>query len=795
MKHLVLSVWVICIIAGIADARLRNPWVVVDKQLNLWSPEKMAATNISYPSFPRFNPADPDSFFKQLIGHMMVWEHRDGSAGNFFVDFNKKREYCIKNGYSHHDINYYREHGTQCMDWTKWVNTLGDGYCNIMAGCLISMATQLGIEARSFNILDGGHAITDMYYNNGWHFFDLDEGGFGWNTAGTTYGLDWIMQNVDTYFTLPYTQTSFMTVKYFWSYAGAKAWIQNAMKSPDYMWFGYAPMGADMSMCLRIGEKLERFWNPINQAWSFGNIPVFNNLKAFGNGRITYEPNLGSAYADFLDGVYEMSNVQQVANGVQATGTGAYATWAVRSGNPIVFSKVTTTGSGLTRKYSPDMGITWYAYADSADVQELYDYLLKVEIANGSTLTGLKIETVTLLHPGALPRLREGTNACQLQMYDNDETLTMHPNWSTATNFNKYVVAQSGFSYGSAQTPGDYAYFPNYGQSSTGGPGSYLTLKLPGPQGGQVVGAAGYAFFYRNDLHQTFLTTRANWTETNSAQIRLSNAMNSGFVSVGHNTLHQNSSQTTMGLMKPSQWGFSMPWTSVGVPRKKISNPGQDGYFQFYYNGPNASTYCHGISAYAQYYINNLSKDYLNDMTITHIWNKTDSSQGSATVNITAAQIAAALSSNNGIVQYSVDIPAGTTLLHDPNNCIIMEVPGSVLLTDIASNPEYGTVAVESAIDAQSTALALEISPVPANPDVNITFFVPASIHGPASLAIYDLKGGLVHSMDITSEKGREVRVVWNSGKDGARALPSGVFVARLIAGNRSITKKIFLVK
>ncbi|MBK7672340.1 MAG: hypothetical protein IPJ24_13330 [bacterium] len=83
--------------------------------------------------------------------------------------------------------------------------------------------------------------------------------------------------------------------------------------------------------------------------------------------------------------------------------------------------------------------------------------------------------------------------------------------------------------------------------------------------------------------------------------------------------------------------------------------------------------------------------------------------------------------------------------------------------------------------------------PNPFNPRTALTLVMPAA--GGASLRIFDARGALVrHLLDGELGAG-EHRLEWDGCDDGGRALPSGVYVARLRAGGAAESVKLMLVR
>lgn len=676
-----------------SQARMRNPWVVVSGHVNLWSAAKTADTHDHWPEFAEYDPADPDLFFRDLIGEMMVYEHRCEGSGvpAEFEDFGGHVKYGKKNGYTYHDgTAYHRDSGIAERDWVKYTNTLGCGYCGVQNAAIISLASQLGLEARGMTLDDGAvHYVSDIFFDGGWHHYDLDLGGWSVDAAGDAYGLDTLIDD-QTPFDLPSGRSSLGSHNYFYSYATDLAVAKSVMAHPQYLHFGDAPGGADMSMCLRIGEKFERFWDALDSSYKVGDPALVDGVPLWGNGRITYAPNLAADYADFLDGVYEKSGISQNDSGLIASGDNAYAVWAVRSGNPIVSSTPTATGTGISISYSDDMGVTWQNFGSPTAVQGLYDYLLRIDFANGGTLTGLEIITLTMLNPGALPRLREGDNSCQLKLYDNDETLTMRPDWSSQLEYDKYMVEKNVYSWGESRAAVNP--FHNGGVSASdwnANHGGYATLKLPGPKDGEITAVSGWAGFCRKDKNAAAIS---GWTEDNSVQLRLSSNQTANFVKVANNTLHNNTGSATLTRME-GETGFGTYWANVGVCRAPVPSAGTDAYLQIYNNNTDdMAPYLTGMTAYAHYHVNHLEEDYLNNIRVTHRWNIDGGGTGSFSRLFSAAEISA----GHGTIAYNVAV-SDSLLIDNPNHSITMEIPGGVLFSELENGPSAKNYTVGAA--------------------------------------------------------------------------------------------------
>jgi hypothetical protein len=91
-------------------------------------------------------------------------------------------------------------------------------------------------------------------------------------------------------------------------------------------------------------------------------------------------------------------------------------------------------------------------------------------------------------------------------------------------------------------------------------------------------------------------------------------------------------------------------------------------------------------------------------------------------------------------------------------------------------------------------ALVLEQNrPNPFNPGTSIRFYLPSK--SPVRLDVFDIRGALVRRLaDGTFDAGPHVRE-WDGTDDDGRPVASGVYVYRLTADRKSMTKKMMLLK
>lgn len=113
-----------------------------------------------------------------------------------------------------------------------------------------------------------------------------------------------------------------------------------------------------------------------------------------------------------------------------------------------------------------------------------------------------------------------------------------------------------------------------------------------------------------------------------------------------------------------------------------------------------------------------------------------------------------------------------------------------------------GTVIVTAASPVGDTPTAAPVQlmpnvPNPFNPSTTITFELPADRSGSTdvSLRVYDLQGRLVRVLMQETVAGERHSVVWNGRNDRGSAAPSGLYVYRLVAGGRTLSRTMTLAK
>lgn len=115
------------------------------------------------------------------------------------------------------------------------------------------------------------------------------------------------------------------------------------------------------------------------------------------------------------------------------------------------------------------------------------------------------------------------------------------------------------------------------------------------------------------------------------------------------------------------------------------------------------------------------------------------------------------------------------------------DVTASAVLFDIAP------LSISGVPDAPDPALRMTAFPNPFNPRTVIRVEMP--YHEPCRISIHDAAGRLVRRLFAGRAEAGEVRVSWDGCDDSGRALPSGVYFARLSTDTSAVGCKLSLVR
>ena len=105
-------------------------------------------------------------------------------------------------------------------------------------------------------------------------------------------------------------------------------------------------------------------------------------------------------------------------------------------------------------------------------------------------------------------------------------------------------------------------------------------------------------------------------------------------------------------------------------------------------------------------------------------------------------------------------------------------------LCDILLSVKSGCLKIQTSLDA---------APNPFNPSITLSFAVETA--GRAVLEVYDVNGRLVDRLVDAVKAVGEHAVRWDGRAADGRALPSGVYVARLSTADGTVSSKMSLVR
>ncbi|MHC4300297.1 MAG: hypothetical protein ACYS7Y_23735, partial [Planctomycetota bacterium] len=345
-------------------------------------------------------------------------------------------------------------------------------------------------KGRSFGLEAWNHCATEVWYDNGWHYFDVDVRGALLRPDGVVASLAEAQNNRSLWVDPVATVTPFFPKD------PDKAKIYDIYRDSRihkyYRWF---EMGHTMDFYLRSGESFTRFWTPQGGRWH--HLPRYSKTKWIrnlieqkprgpkpnhrdftrwnhGNGFFDYQPMLTKDSTDFEDGYYEVKNLRPGDDGLEIIRNGEAEVTLEVSTPYIIVPKVNDLddpdddedASVVTVKaqtpvhvlVSPDHGLSWKEVADvqpassksidlTSIVKGTYGYHLKFKTSgfSGSTaINSLSIKTWVQVAPASLPVLMQGKTTFQYYTGDRygQRTIPMliNPNTADPEGLKRYVM-------------------------------------------------------------------------------------------------------------------------------------------------------------------------------------------------------------------------------------------------------------------------------------------------------------------------------------------------------------------
>ena len=83
--------------------------------------------------------------------------------------------------------------------------------------------------------------------------------------------------------------------------------------------------------------------------------------------------------------------------------------------------------------------------------------------------------------------------------------------------------------------------------------------------------------------------------------------------------------------------------------------------------------------------------------------------------------------------------------------------------------------------------------PNPFNPQTTISYDLPEDVH--VSVVIYDMIGQVVRDLVESSQEAGEYQITWNATDNAGESVASGLYFAKVIAGDHTATRKMLLLR
>jgi len=374
-------------------------------------------------------------------------------------------------------------------DPLKLLNVYNVGYCGIFGPALDGIFQGIGFEqGRSFGIPKWAHSTTEVWYDNAWHYFDLDLRGALLRADGVVASLAEARTHRELW-TAPLRR-----IEPFFPKDTDKGRVFDIYRASDIdYYYRQFQSGHTMDFVLRQGESLTRWWRPQGGRWhhidTYHQTPWLKSLIAQdppgyksnhadfsvwtqGNGLWQYEPNLQAPSTDFEDGMYAVENLRSgaegatfVADGVGRAVVEVFTPWIIVPQVGVMDDPEDDGGASvmtleaavpLTLELSLDGGRTWTEISKvppgvarldvTRQVKGTYGYLARLAgegRAGQTALRSLRIETWVQVAPISLPRLMAGQNRCRYEAGDRYGKQTVPafvlPNVADPEHLRKFV--------------------------------------------------------------------------------------------------------------------------------------------------------------------------------------------------------------------------------------------------------------------------------------------------------------------------------------------------------------------
>ncbi len=347
-------------------------------------------------------------------------------------------------------------------DPVKIINVYGYGFCGLLGPVMAGVWEDMGGgPARTVTLPDWAHVVSEVFYNETWHYVDVDVRAVFRRADGSLASLADARRDPGL-----------------WVNRGPLFFPNDALEPTRQVYqrtrvenyYGFNQSGHTLDYVLRQGESFTRWWIPQGGRWTHprdwnrvdwlrqlieqeprGPKPNHRHFTVhnYANGRFVYRPQLTGNSTDFADGVYDAHNVRAAAAGLRVDQAGeGYAVFEIRSPYVIVplvgqlettdddreASVVELDAQGASLSLSLDNGLSWReldAAAGAAGAATLdltshvagrYGYLLKVSLRgrpDQAVVRSLTVTTWVQVAPAALPVWHRGRNRMEYRTGDH----------------------------------------------------------------------------------------------------------------------------------------------------------------------------------------------------------------------------------------------------------------------------------------------------------------------------------------------------------------------------------------
>lgn len=372
-------------------------------------------------------------------------------------------------------------------DFIDLLNVYGFTRCWLHARLMTDLLTAAGLQARPINL--GGHAVPEVFYNNSWHIYDIDQHQIYYAPDGiSVLGTPDLIANPNPMF----LHTDGTGSSY--AYEQGLADIYTTTWNNVPLNYAYPPVVRSLNVTLRKNETLIQNWNNIGKYHD-----IYLHLGApvsYTDGDIIYTPDL--TQASYQNGVYNSSNVSAYSDDGQSPnlhattpGTTSSIVYQVNEPYTLVGSLlqaqtyVATPGDSMQIMFSLD-GINWTTvYTQSkigfdnpqldlsnyvnnnTTLPEQFQYFIKFQwtansAANGAGVNGFTLDSQFQQAWEAIPPLHSGTTTIKYADQSNNASyapgtvniaygwnpLTMPPDFGNATlTASQTTIPANGNSY------------------------------------------------------------------------------------------------------------------------------------------------------------------------------------------------------------------------------------------------------------------------------------------------------------------------------------------------------------